>query len=387
MPKDYYKTLGVARDADDDAIKKSYRKLAMKHHPDKVKSTSESERKRSEEKFKDAAEAYEVLSDASKRASYDAGGMEGPGRASAGGMPPGFASGGGFGPGGGGFTKSGGVPVHVSFGTGGGGMDSARAEDIFRSFFGGEDPFAQHGYPATGQRARGGGRAGGMPGGMGISQAMGGMGMGQAMGGMGGGIGDVAGISELLRRARAEEGADPGPSPPVTRSRRRCTPDVLPRGATVEFKDLKVAELNGTRGRVERFDGARGRYVVSLQQRESTLAFRPSNLRQVVAGARIAGTSQAQLNGREAAAAIFDETSNRYRVEGVSSGGGVIALKPENVVLPYDTRVTLRGVQSQPALNGKRGRIVEVDQKQMRYVVELEPDRRVSVRVGAAVAS
>ena len=67
MPKrDYYSTLGVNRDASDEEIKKAYRKLAMKHHPDR-----NPDDKASEDKFKDAKEAYEVLSDPKKRAAYN----------------------------------------------------------------------------------------------------------------------------------------------------------------------------------------------------------------------------------------------------------------------------------------------------------------------------
>ena len=57
MGKDYYKILGVARDASEDQIKKAYRKLALKYHPDKNRSPG------AEEKFKEIAEAYDVLSD------------------------------------------------------------------------------------------------------------------------------------------------------------------------------------------------------------------------------------------------------------------------------------------------------------------------------------
>jgi len=64
--RDYYEVLGVNRDASDDEIKKAYRKLAMKHHPDR-----NPENKDSEEKFKEAKLAYEILSDAQKRAAYD----------------------------------------------------------------------------------------------------------------------------------------------------------------------------------------------------------------------------------------------------------------------------------------------------------------------------
>lgn len=64
--RDYYDVLSVNRDASDDEIKKAYRKLAMKHHPDR-----NPDNKESEEKFKEAKEAYEILSDAQKRGAYD----------------------------------------------------------------------------------------------------------------------------------------------------------------------------------------------------------------------------------------------------------------------------------------------------------------------------
>ncbi len=73
--RDYYEVLGVNRDASEDDIKKSYRKLAMKHHPDRNPDSKEAE-----DKFKEAKEAYEVLSDGNKRAQYDQfghAGMEG----------------------------------------------------------------------------------------------------------------------------------------------------------------------------------------------------------------------------------------------------------------------------------------------------------------------
>ncbi|XP_030378431.1 dnaJ protein homolog 1-like [Scaptodrosophila lebanonensis] len=71
MAKDFYKILGLSRNAKDDDIKKAYRKLALKYHPDKNKSAQ------AEERFKEVAEAYEVLSDKKKRDIYDQYGEQG----------------------------------------------------------------------------------------------------------------------------------------------------------------------------------------------------------------------------------------------------------------------------------------------------------------------
>src|SRR6266498_3343059 len=65
--RDYYSVLGVNRDASEEDIKKAYRKLAMKHHPDR----NPDDKGSSEDKFKEAKEAYEVLTDAKKRAAYN----------------------------------------------------------------------------------------------------------------------------------------------------------------------------------------------------------------------------------------------------------------------------------------------------------------------------
>jgi len=83
--KDYYKILGVEKTATEDEIKKSYKKLALKWHPDK-NSASEEQRVEAESKFKDISEAYSVLSDAQKRQRYDSGAD----------LDGGFGGGGGF---------------------------------------------------------------------------------------------------------------------------------------------------------------------------------------------------------------------------------------------------------------------------------------------------
>ncbi len=127
--RDYYEVLGVSKNATADEIKKAYRKKAIQYHPDKNPGDKEAE-----EKFKEAAEAYDVLSDADKRAKYDQFGH------SMG--PQGFGGGGGFG-GYGGFS-GGGMSMEDIF---------AHFGDIFGGRFSGEDSFGGFG-GAAGGRAR-----------------------------------------------------------------------------------------------------------------------------------------------------------------------------------------------------------------------------------------
>ena len=125
MKRDYYEILGVSKSATADEIKKSYRKVAMQFHPDRNPGD-----KTAEEKFKEAAEAYEVLSDADKRAKYDRYGHQA------------------FTPGMGGFHGSN-VNMEDIFSQ----FGDIFGDDIFGSFFGG-----------GGRRSSGGGRSRGIRG-------------------------------------------------------------------------------------------------------------------------------------------------------------------------------------------------------------------------------
>ena len=113
--RDYYEVLGVNKSASDDEIKKAFRKLAVKYHPDKNPGD-----KTAEEKFKEINEAYSVLSDKTKRSRYDQFGHAGVG------------GDGGGNPFGGGFGGFGGNGQSFNFDFGGGGF-----EDIINAMFGG----------------------------------------------------------------------------------------------------------------------------------------------------------------------------------------------------------------------------------------------------------
>src|SRR5438309_11731989 len=79
--RDYYEVLGINKNSSEQEIKKAYRQMALKYHPDKNPSNKEAE-----DKFKEAAEAYEVLSDSQKKAKYDQFGHQGVGNAGFGGQ-------------------------------------------------------------------------------------------------------------------------------------------------------------------------------------------------------------------------------------------------------------------------------------------------------------
>lgn len=136
--KDYYEVLGVGRDADEKTIKKAFRKLAKKYHPDTNPDNAEAEKR-----FKEVNEAYDVLSDEKKRKLYDQYGSAA--------FEEGFQPGGGFGGQGFGDFGFGGNGSYQTFHFGGSG-----AEDIFGDLFGNMFGGAQR---AAGAGAFGGRRA------------------------------------------------------------------------------------------------------------------------------------------------------------------------------------------------------------------------------------
>jgi len=131
--RDYYEVLGVSKNASEQEIKSAYRKLAVRYHPDKQAGKSDAEKKEAEELFKQCSEAYEVLSDKDKRASYDQFGFDAPNGTGSGGF--------------GGFDM---------------GEFMRRHGGMFSHFFGGGNPFGgddDDGFSPFGDFMGGGGRS------------------------------------------------------------------------------------------------------------------------------------------------------------------------------------------------------------------------------------
>ena len=259
-------------------------------------------------------------------------------------------------------------------------MDAARAQALFEQFFSGMGGgFGGDGMGGNGARSV---RSSGRKGGGGADMFSMDMEDGDPFARMlHGGLGGLGGLSGLggarggTRRPRAPE--------PTGCAEARV--DTLAVGTLVRLEGLNSPTHNGCVGRVEAFDEAKGRYIVTLQRDGGSLAVRPAHCVQVVTDARVTGTSKGELNGRTAAVTTYDRTSKRYRCEGLKADGTVLSLKPENVVLPPTTRVKIDGVASRPALNGCVGAVRAVDEQAGRYDVEL-PGEAVRVRFGAVAA-
>lgn len=336
----FYAILGVGRDASEDEIKKGYKKAAVKWHPDKWANKPEAEQKEAEEKFKAAAEAYEVLSDKSKKEVYDRygeAGLKSGGPSSSSGIVPmaGFPAGA--------FMASGlGPGVRVSFTTSGGGpgfgMSNSRAEEIFAALFSG-------------------------------------------------GLFDDDDDDLFTTRRRAPPQRPPQRPPPL-RS------DLLPRDTNVKLVGLSSSSnLNGSLGAIAGFDDQKRRYTVRLPN-GNEVAVKPLNVRQTIAGARLDLPTSKKFGFAQSVSgtAVYDTPNARYDVTDLPNSNGIahsfasINAKPENVILPADTRVTAIGLNGRPELNGQAGRVLSSDGGD-RYVVEMASSgEQVKLKYGNVVA-
>ncbi|KAK7342391.1 hypothetical protein VNO80_25341 [Phaseolus coccineus] len=204
MGVDYYKILQVDKNAKEDDLKKAYRKLAMKWHPDK----NPNNKKEAEAEFKRISEAYEVLSDPQKKAIYDQYGEEG----LKGQVPPPDAGGAGTT-----YFSTGDIPGSFRF-------NPRNADDIFAEFFGFSSPFG-----GMGGRGGGGGMRSRFPGGM---------------------FGDDMFASFGDGGVHMSQGA-PRKAPPIE-NKLPCTLEEIYRGTTKKMKiSREIADASGKTMQVE----------------------------------------------------------------------------------------------------------------------------------------
>mmetsp|Transcript_29450 Transcript_29450/g.34127 ORF Transcript_29450/g.34127 Transcript_29450/m.34127 type:complete len:396 (+) Transcript_29450:140-1327(+) len=382
--EDYYAILGCDRSASESELKKAYRKLAVKWHPDKNPDNDEATNN-----FQKISEAYATLSDEKKRKLYDQYGKQGADAADQ--MPDGA---GGF-PGGMNFN-GGGHAAHMS---------QEEAQAFFSNMFGGSDPFG-------GMFGSGGGGTtgmhfsmGGMPGSMGgMSGSMGGMpGMRTSMGNsFGGGM-------PSMRSSTGSSGMDPfaamfggmpgmsmnGGMPGMSmnggmpgmnssfssQSSQSPSYDTIPVGTVVSLKGLvNKPERNGDMGIIKQYDPRNQRYAVSFEDTNETMSVKASNLLQH-AHVRIHDiASQPELNGQTGTIVTWIPAKERYNIH-VSALKKIVRLKPANIILETGTVGQIYGLQSKPELNGKFGTIKEWIRESNKYDIYLSASQAIRIKV------
>lgn len=336
---DYYKVLGVERSATEQEIAKAYKKLALKHHPDKNPDNKE----KAEEDFKRITEAYDCLNSADKRKNYDQ------------------------------FGKAG---LQGGGGGGSGGVSFQQADDIFKAFFGGQDPFQMF---FDGDDGGMGGMFGG--GGMGGPRVSfmnkGGKGGGMGMpGGMffdmgGGGMGGFPGMGMKGGKGGGRRALHPS----------YC----IPQGTTVAIRGLKKAqEHNGKIGKVTSWDEQQGRYTISLDGGGEDLALKPANITQRCSCEIQGIESQPVLNGQHGEVMGFNDDNGRYNVKlriKMDDGRDVVGVQPGKLILNTGTRVTVCGLQGAAEHNGQMARIIDVDREALRYTVECKSGKQIKIKL------
>ena len=351
--RDYYEILGCPRSASDAELKKAYRKLAVKWHPDKNPDNEEATKN-----FQKVSEAFATLSDPKKRQMYDQYGEEGARAADqmgeGGGMPGGFGGFGGGRPGGGG--------VHH--------MSQEEAAEFFAHAFGGGDPF--------------GGMFGGMGGmgGPGIrfqssrGGGFGGMGGDPFMEMLGGGLGGMGGMGGMPSRGNMAGFRQQSMPTMATKQY-----DVIPNGTIVSLKGLvNAATHNGDRGVIKQYIPKSGRYVVELEDEDETLSVKPENLLQHVHVKIHDIQSQPELNNQTGTIITWCPNKGRYNIY-IATLTKVVSLKPGNVILENGTVARVDGLTSKPEMNGKWGTIKGWVRESNKYDVQLSPSQIIRVKV------
>lgn len=320
---DYYKILGVAKNATDTDIKKAYRKLAIKFHPDK----NPDDPKNAEDNFKKINEAYDILSDSTKRAQYDQfgkGGMNGPT----------------------------------------GGMSTEFANDIFRNFFQGGG-FGQMGMESFGNQDRTNVFMNGVPicGGNIFETMFSDFANGAPFGGFN--MKQSSQSPSMRRHDRKSQHSG-------NENNRTDRPDIIKNDTHIVTKNLKtVPELNGIPGRVHGYNSFTKRYIVKLKNKSEPTSLKIDNI-QIVAKCYL------YFNNIKYSGHIigFDSENNKYNI----LYNKKVSLFPINdVIIENNTFIRIINIQSDIRVNGTCGIIESFDAVSKKYIVNIVGNRKLKV--------
>jgi len=254
-------------------------------------------------------------------------------------------------------------------GGGGHGMSEEDAQRFFSQFFGHSDPFGGFG-GGFGGPARGGAGprmtssfGGGMPaGGGGMDPFSMMFGGGMPGGPMGGMPGGSFG---------GGGGMPFGAMPQQQRRPVQKRFDAIPNGTVVSLKNLvSQPERNGDRGEIADFDPSSGRYTVVLEDTDEMLRVKPDNLLQHIHATLQGIESQPALNGKRGTIIAWNEHKERYNIY-VMDMSKVVSLKPTNVILENGSVGKIVNLTGKPELNGKFGTIKNWIRDSNRYEVQV----------------
>ena len=293
---DYYKILGVNKNATKTEIKKAYKKLAVKYHPDKNPNNKEAE-----EKFKVISDAYSVLSDNEKRSKYDQFGKDG---------------------------LSNGPNMH------------GNPNDIFNTFFQGQDPFSSGVFPFGGK----------FPGGGNVKRTMHKNGV------------TFTSFSNNIPVPRSK--------PPYPNS-----VNIINKSTKVLIINISNNIFNENIGQIIDYDMIKNRYLVKMHDNKQIL-LKHENLLQLVKITTI-NLTKTELNNIEGEIVGVCEDIDRYKI---NLNNKIIALKHNNFIVPNGTCVELINL-STSGFNGKKGKIKSFDLNSMRYDILLENNQQSKIKL------